>query len=229
MSYLGIDTATSRGSVALVRESRVIAVELLGERAWHARELLPAIERLLGGAGLAPTALKGVGVAIGPGSFTGLRVGMATAKGLGYALHIGVTGLSTLEALARAAPPALTEPPPVLCAVLDAGRGEVYSATFHAEEVALSRLGPDRSYRPGDLVRQLPGGARLVGDGASVIRAAAAAAGLRLEIVDPTPPLAPVLALHAATTLRADSGYEPGRLQPNYIRPSDAEAARRRS
>jgi tRNA threonylcarbamoyladenosine biosynthesis protein TsaB len=228
MAYLGLDTATSRGSVALVRDARIVATELLGERAWHARELFPAIERLLGGAGLTPAELRGVGVAIGPGSFTGLRIGMATAKGLGYALRIGVTGLSTLEALARAAARA-APPPGVVCAVLEAGRGEVYAAMFRLEGDAMSRLGADRSYRPGDLLRELSGGTRLAGDGAALMQEVAAAAGRRFDIVDPTPPLAPVLALHAAATIRPDAGYEPGRLRPNYIRPSDAEAARRQS
>jgi tRNA threonylcarbamoyladenosine biosynthesis protein TsaB len=168
-------------------------------------------------------------VAIGPGSFTGLRVGMATAKGLGYALHVGVTGLSTLEALARAAARDLAVPTDVLCAVMEAGRGEVYAALFRCDGDPPSRLCPDRSLRPGDLLTELPAGTRLAGDGAVTVRDSGAAAGLHLAILEPTPPLAPVLALHAAATVRAESGYEPGRLQPNYIRPSDAEAARRRS
>jgi hypothetical protein len=92
------------------------------------------------------------------------------------------------------------------------------------------RLGPDRSWRPGDLVRELPPGSAVVGDGVRTIRVAARAAGSGpLEAVEPHPPLAGALALWACGVLPPGTAYAMGGLKPNYVRPADAEAGRRRS
>ena len=90
MTVLGIDTATSRGSVALAREGEVLTSGDLHERGAHARDLVQRIDRLLAGTGLGPGDLQGIVVTLGPGSFTGVRVGLSTAKGLAYALDIGL-------------------------------------------------------------------------------------------------------------------------------------------
>ncbi|OLE67323.1 MAG: tRNA (adenosine(37)-N6)-threonylcarbamoyltransferase complex dimerization subunit type 1 TsaB, partial [Acidobacteria bacterium 13_1_20CM_2_68_7] len=79
---LGIDTATSPGSTALARPGAVIARARLDERGWHARDLLSRVDTMLAGAGVALQDLTGIAVTVGPGSFTGVRIGMATAKGL---------------------------------------------------------------------------------------------------------------------------------------------------
>ncbi|HEU4403299.1 MAG TPA: tRNA (adenosine(37)-N6)-threonylcarbamoyltransferase complex dimerization subunit type 1 TsaB [Candidatus Polarisedimenticolia bacterium] len=229
MPVLGIDTATPRGSIALARAGRVLAETHLEERAWHARDLLSRIDSLLKDSSLTPRDLVGLGVAVGPGSFTGVRIGMATAKGLAYSLAIGCVGLSTLEALARAvvcdSRPLTSER---LCPVLDAGRGEVYAALFRfGVEGEPVRETPDRSWRPADLVRAIPAGTVMVGDAAASVAAAAGETGLTLTALAPTPPLAGAIALWAAGVL-PPGGYRPGALGPNYVRPSDAEATRRR-
>jgi len=229
MPALGIDTATARGSIALAAEGRVLAASALEERAWHARELLKRIDRLLRDGGLGPGDLSGIGVAVGPGSFTGVRIGMATAKGLAYALRIGLRGLSTLEALARAAAASLSPAPEWILPTLGAGRGEVYAALFRLEAAGPSRQAEDRSRPPEELARDLPPGCVVIGDGAEAVLRSGAEAGRSLKAAPAWPPLAPAIALWAWSAIPPGAGYTPGALGPNYVRPSDAEAARRRS
>jgi len=227
MRVLGIDTATSPGSAALASPGAVIARAGLDERGWHARDLLDRIDVLLTEARIGPEDLSGIAVTIGPGSFTGVRIGMATAKGLAYALNVGLVGLSTLEALARAVLLDNPERPPRLCAVIEAGRGEVYAALFRLEGGEPIREGPERSVRPVDLALELPPGTPVAGDGAGAVLQAAREAGRDLQALDARPLLAGPLALWGCRTLHPGDPYRPGTLRPSYIRPSDAEAARR--
>ncbi|HEV8699742.1 MAG TPA: tRNA (adenosine(37)-N6)-threonylcarbamoyltransferase complex dimerization subunit type 1 TsaB [Candidatus Polarisedimenticolia bacterium] len=226
MTILGIDTATRRASVALARGGEVAALAHLDGRHGHAGDLLTRLDALLTGAGLKPSDLAAIAVTIGPGSFTGVRIGMATAKGLAYALDVPLGGLSTLEALARAALP-LAGGAPRLCAVLEAGRGEVYAALFRREGSGLCRETDDRSWRPRDLVEETRGGAILVGDAVATLRQAAREAGLEVTGIEPQPALAGALAVWGGATLHPGGAYDPGALRPNYVRPSDAEVARR--
>jgi tRNA threonylcarbamoyladenosine biosynthesis protein TsaB len=231
MPVLGIDTATAHASVALARPGEVLAEEPLEALAGHSRDLLERIDGLLKRIGAGPRDLAGIGVTVGPGSFTGVRIGMATAKGLGYSLNVGVAGISTLEALARAARAVLPAPlPAAVCAVLDAGRGEVYGALFRlAAGGEPERATPDRSWRPEDLLRAIQGDALLVGDGCVSVSRAAREAGRSPAVLDPPPALAGAVALWACGAVPPGSTYRPGTLGPNYIRPADAEVSRRRS
>lgn len=228
MNVLGIDTATRGGSVALARPEGIVALRGLDERGRHAGDLLARIDGMLAETGLRPADLSGIAVTVGPGSFTGVRIGMATAKGLAYSLDVPLFGLSTLEALARAALLDRRDLPQRLCAAIEAGRGEVYAALFRLEAGELQRETEDRSWRPSVLVREVQRGTPVVGDAAATLVRAARESGLDLEVIDhPHPPLAGALALRACRTLRPGASYRPGELRPNYVRPSDPEAARR--
>jgi tRNA threonylcarbamoyladenosine biosynthesis protein TsaB len=124
---LAIDTSTRQAGVALYDGGR----GLLAEHNWHSanrhtEELMPAVAQMLDQAGLAPAALRAVAVALGPGSFTGLRVGLAAAKGLALAAGLPLLGIPTLDAVAY---PHQAQPVPVI-AVLQAGRGRVYWAPY---------------------------------------------------------------------------------------------------
>ena len=125
---LAIDTSTRQASIALYDAGQRV---LLCEQSWHSanrhtEELMPAISALLHLAGLTPDALTAVGVAIGPGSFTGLRVGLAAAKGLALARGLPLVGVPTLDVTAH---PHQSQPVPVV-AVAQAGRGRVYWAPY---------------------------------------------------------------------------------------------------
>lgn len=225
---LGIDTATSRASIALARAGSLLEEVPLEERGAHAHDLLPRIELLLRGQGLEPRDLRAIGVSVGPGSFTGVRVGMATAKGLAYALGIGCAGLSTLEALARAADRTFGPRAAVVCPALDAGRGEVYAALFRSGSRGAGRPGEDRSWRPQDLLGELPPEAALVGDGAASVARAGTAIGRDHPVLEPWPHLAGAIALWVAGARDPTTIESAGALRPNYVRPAGAEVKRRR-
>ena len=228
MTVLGIDTATSRGSVALARPGEVLAAVPLLERGAHARDLLLRIDGLLQKTGLRPSDLHGLAVTVGPGSFTGVRIGLATAKGLAYSLGIGLAGLSTLEGLARAALLARgAADAPRVCAAIEAGRGEVYAALFRIVDGEPARETADLSYRPADLLRALPEKTRVVGDGSGALGRAAREARQEIEVIGPCPALAGAVALWGCRSLRPGTPYLPGGARPNYVRPSDPEVAKR--
>jgi tRNA threonylcarbamoyladenosine biosynthesis protein TsaB len=228
MLLLGIDTATVRGSIALADGKRTEYEVRLEARAWHARDLLEQIDGMLKSAGHAPSDLNGIGVAVGPGSFTGVRVGMATGKGMAYALGIGLAGLSTLEALALAACFGRNAAGGRLCPVIEAGRGEVYFAEFECEGAGVRRLSLDRSRPPHALDADSSGALTLVGSGAGLVMKADETIRRRATMLEPDPPLAGAIARWAAGRIMPERGYEAGTLNPNYVRPSDAEATRRR-
>jgi len=209
--WLGIDTATRRGSVALAPAGHL---RLLQPGGGHAPELLEAIEALLTSAGAAAKDLAGIAVALGPGSFTGVRVGLATAKGLGYSLGIPVDGLSSLELLARAAG---LPKGSLVCAAIEAGRGEVYAARFRVTDEGAARLSEDAALTPARVRDTLEGRVFVTGDGAA--RVVDAAPDHFIEA--PAAPLAPILAAWAVRHLPEGTPYRPGGPLPNYVRPSD--------
>jgi tRNA threonylcarbamoyladenosine biosynthesis protein TsaB len=124
---LAIDTSTKQAGIALYDDAR----GLIAEYNWHSanrhtEELMPAISHMLAQADMTPSALRAVAVALGPGSFTGLRVGLAAAKGLALANGLTLLGIPTLDTVAH---PHQAQPVPVI-AVLQAGRGRVYWAPY---------------------------------------------------------------------------------------------------
>jgi tRNA threonylcarbamoyladenosine biosynthesis protein TsaB len=188
---LAFDTATEIATSALVSDGVT-----LGERRTRPQALLAAVDELFAEAGATPSQLTGLVVGTGPGSFTGTRIGLSVARGLAVALELPVAGVSTLDALAAAAPAAFP--------VVDARRGEVFVP------------GP-LAARPEDVV--LPEGALCVGDGAVRYRAVLAASGAE------TPPddselHVPWASLHASL---ATSFGPVDEVLPLYVRPPDAD------
>ena len=147
----------------------------------QSERLVPMIEEVMAAAGLDYGALEAIAVTRGPGGFTGVRIGLATARGLGLALGCPVMGVSNFEALAAPKP----GPGQVLAVVIDAKRAEVYVQAFRAEEpgAAPSPAGPGRALRTEALDEALPPGPlMLVGDGAALAAPALGAAGRSLEL-----------------------------------------------
>ena len=124
---LAIDTATRALSLALHDGEQIINERTWQSADYHTVELAPSIAAMLGEAGIAPADLKAIAVAIGPGSFTGLRIGLAVAKGLSLAHHIPLAGVPTLDIVAASIGP---EDIP-LCAILQAGRGRICAGRYH--------------------------------------------------------------------------------------------------
>jgi tRNA threonylcarbamoyladenosine biosynthesis protein TsaB len=170
MRLLAIETATPAQGVALAEDDRLLA-ELSYEAKGNTRGglLLPAVDRVLKQAGLAAGDLDAVAVSVGPGSFTGLRVGLATAKGLALGTGATVVGVPTLEALAEGYAHANV----TICALLDAYRSEVYMALFRRQGNALERLSPDTVLSPeavASAVAAVEGPVHLIGSGAARYR-----------------------------------------------------------
>ncbi len=164
MLVLGIDTSTMQGGVALVGEDGLCSEYTLNVEATHSERLLPAIVRMLQDAGVTLQALSGIAVSIGPGSFTGLRIGLSTVKGLAYATGLPVVGVPTLEALASAIPFARAQ----VCPVLDARKQEVYAALFRYEGGALVRILEDSALAPEALCAKIRRPTIFLGDGLAV-------------------------------------------------------------
>ncbi len=126
MLTLAIDTATNISSLAIVKDEQVLAVSSNQVKAGHAGSLLESIDELIKAAGIAKRDLELIACGLGPGSFTGIRIGIATAKGLAKALKIEFRGVCTLDALAAAALP--SELP--IMPLIDARKGEVFCANY---------------------------------------------------------------------------------------------------
>ena len=139
MLVLAIDTCTRFASIALARGQEVLVEHTWMAAREHTAQLAPHVESLLAGSHLTPEDLGAVAVAIGPGSFNGVRAGMAMAKALAFALDLPLAGVSALEVQAYGCAPA----PVPICSIQDAGRGELALAIFHTQHGSWSRLRPE--------------------------------------------------------------------------------------
>lgn len=132
MNVLGIETATVVCGAAISRDGTLVAERWISIPRVHSEKLMTLVDEVLVASGLTAPELSAIAVSIGPGSFTGLRIGLSVAKGLAYALSIPVVAVPTLEALAfHAAGHSTAEQGEMICAVLDARRAEVF-VSLHA-------------------------------------------------------------------------------------------------
>jgi len=219
---LTIQTATPAGGLALSDGEKLLAEVNLDIRKTATEWLLQSIEELLIKADLAKDALEGIGVVRGPGSFTGLRVGLATAKGLALAIGCPLLGVSSLQCLAMQLP--FTRLP--VCAMLDARKQEVYAALYHWQAGSPHPLADERVIRPEKLLAEIPDETLFVGSGALayrslIVRQLAGRAHFAPAFTSlPRTGAAAALVLHewqAGRTLAAEE------LMPVYLRPSEAE------
>lgn len=213
MRVLAIDTSTELGSVALLVDGHLKAEVAARVRARHGETVFRLLEQALAHAGLAKTELDLIASGVGPGSFTGTRVGLAAAKGLAVALDVPIVGVPTLRALARAAPGALLAP------AVDAHKGEVFVAVYERTGAGLvQKLAPIHGL-PGDVAPKLPAGAVLFGSGARKYPAALPPA---------LPPLfdaprASFVALEGLERFEAQGPDDRSTLEPLYVRGADAK------
>lgn len=220
LAILGFDTATDRTVVAATRgEETVFSFSDRpepGERPAHSAELLPAIERGLEAlGGWAEVDLVAVGR--GPGTFTGLRIAIATARGVALSGAARVVGVSTLEALAR---PLSTAAGSVAVPLLDARRGEVF---FGAWEEGGANLIPPSVATPGEAARAvLSLGRDAVAAGPGAIRFRSELSDFGLETVDPDSP-ENQLDGTILCTLAGETGSDEAPIEPIYLRAPDAE------
>jgi len=234
MRVLALDTTTSTASAALVEDDRVVIERVGGASGSHAARLPGDLLALLRDAGVELPSVDVFAVASGPGSFTGLRIGIATMQGLAFVRGRSMVAASALEALAHSSGDAV----PIGAVVgvwIDAHRGDVFSAAYRiadAPAFASERLieieGPAVG-APGATMsqweRRWGAPALLIGDGALLYRAAAPEP---TRLVAP-PPLAGAIGRMASVRARAGGAINPAAVQPLYVRRPDAVLARERS
>jgi tRNA threonylcarbamoyladenosine biosynthesis protein TsaB len=230
MRLLAIETATSAQSVALFEEDRLLADISYEANAHKGGLLLPAVDRLLKQAGLAAKDLGAVAVSVGPGSFTGLRVGLATAKGLALGTGAMLVGVPTLEVLAEG----YAVPDVTICALLDARRGEVFMALFRrvgtgGAGIGLERVSPDAVLTPEavqSVLARAESPVHLIGDGAVRYRERfEAMLGDRVCMTETGLRTVPSAAMAGRVGLRQlAGGKRPGAVvEPVYLRKAEAE------
>ncbi len=219
MNLLGFDTATAATAACVVRaDGEVFEHEpspgRLKQAPGHARELMPAVAEVLDAAGLEARELDAIAVGVGPGSFTGLRIGVSTARGLARSSGIELRPVSSLDALAAGIPGDAKLP------VLDAKRGEVFAALYEDGE---RRRDPFVA-RPEDLAEQVRDAGKSLlaaGDGSLRFLSVLEAAGIRVE---PEASRAHVVrALHVCRLGAAAPAAAPDAVVPQYLRLPDAK------
>ena len=171
MKILALDSTAKTMSVALTDDERLIGLTVLNTENTHSTTLLPAIEGMLSGAGMTLSEIELLVCSAGPGSFTGVRIGAATVKGLAFADGKKCIGVSSLEALAMN----ITAGSGIVCAVMDARRNQLYNALFEIDENGLKRKSPDRVITKDELYAELSeykGKIYIVGDGYKIAKAA---------------------------------------------------------
>lgn len=223
---LALDTATPATSVAITKGTRqsgnVIASLNLSSGVTHSRRLLASVEYLLKEVGVDWEDLDGIGVSSGPGSFTGLRIGMATAKGLASAANKPLLGASTLDTLAARCVTAES-----VCAVLDARKKEVYAAFYKKDAGGLVwRSGEIAAYAPQDLAGLISEPTLLVGDGAVVyadVLVDALGGKISFAPAELHEPSAASLGMICCENLMQNNVLDLGSAVPLYVRSSDAE------
>jgi tRNA threonylcarbamoyl adenosine modification protein YeaZ len=222
---LALETATSVMSVALARGPQLIAEISTRDARLHSERLLPAIDQLLALANVSLDAVEAFAISIGPGSFTGLRIGLATLKGLAFGDDRPVVPVPTLLALCAGA---VGAPGPV-AALLDARRGELYAAAVERAGDREAALLEESVFRVADLASRLPKGCTLVmGEGTEFARVELGHARPDLVLLPEASGqarAAPVAALGMAA-LGAGGPGPVSELLPRYLRRAEAEALR---
>ena len=224
MKILAFETSAKAGSVALLEDGKLLAESYQNTGLTHSQTLMAMAEDLLKSAGLSVKDVEAVAVAAGPGSFTGVRIGVAAAKGLAWGGQLPCYGVSTLESMARN----LGAWNGFVVCAMDARRSQVYNAVFEAKDGTLTRLCEDRAISLEELGEELKNTEKaifLVGDGSILCYNTLKDSVKNLV-------LAPEHRMHQRATGVGLAAYEmilrgePGdgkALEPNYLRLSQAE------
>jgi tRNA threonylcarbamoyladenosine biosynthesis protein TsaB len=224
MLILGIETATEQISCAIGGHEGVLGLFEVARGRRHAELLTPAIEFLCRQADITLDEIGAIAVDTGPGLFTGMRVGIATAKAMAHALRVPVIPMTSLDLLALP----LRHADRLITAVIDARRGEVYHAFYRQVPGGVQRLEGPAVGPVDDLVADLLAtgeDALLVGDGALRYRDRICAGVRRVEFAEQWlahPSAAPLVQLAHAKALR-EEWVQPAEVQPLYLRQPDAE------
>lgn len=224
MLILAFETSAKAASVALMDENRLLGEAYQNTGMTHSQTLLVMAEDLLKQCGRTARDVTAVAVAEGPGSFTGVRIGVAAAKGFSWGRELPCYGVSTLEAMAES----LAVYRGYVCPVMDARRSQVYNALFRAEGGRLTRIAPDRAIALAELgeeLAKLDGPIFLVGDGSELCYRTLSEQGAELVLPPEHRMHQRAVGVAVLAKRHAEAGEAPsgGALTPNYLRLSQAE------
>ena len=228
MKILALETSARAVSVAITENGKALASAYQDTGLTHSRTLMPLAESLLRNVGLSARDMDAFAVAAGPGSFTGIRIGVAAAKGLAFGAERPAVGVSTLAAIARNV--AVFDG--LVVAAMDARREQIYEAAFRTNDGTLRRLTPDRAVSLADLSEELRGETLpilVVGDGAGLCAGYLNAHGVACRTAPPH------LVMQNAVSVALEAETMPERefvsaqdLRPVYLRPPQAATLKER-
>ena len=227
MKLLAFESSAKAASTALLSDGALLAEYTQNSGQTHSRTLMEMAKDMLVNCGLTPQDIDTVAVAAGPGSFTGVRIGMACAKGFAWGRQLPLYGVSTLEAMVRGAAYA----DGLWCACMDARKQQIYNAVFAMERGVLRRVTDDRALAISELAQELAGEKKtiwLVGDGAKLTAETLAGSGLPLRLLPEQlrQQHASGVALCAMARIEAGNPGDAAALSPNYLRMAQAERTR---
>ncbi|MCA9002318.1 MAG: tRNA (adenosine(37)-N6)-threonylcarbamoyltransferase complex dimerization subunit type 1 TsaB [Planctomycetes bacterium] len=229
---LAADTSTAINSVALCREDAILAEAVIDGRRLHSERLLPTVQWLLDESGVALAQVDLLAISIGPGSFTGLRIGAATWKGLAFANDLPLIGVPTLDAMTHLLPGRARS---YVATVLDARMKEVFFAVYRLDGGAREKVAPDQVGSIAhfmDTLEALPGfdpaTVSLLGDGVHAFQEALWARWPDAALASPaqSAPRASAVALEGLALHRAGAPSSADAVNPMYLRKSQAEVNR---
>ena len=229
MKILALETSAKAVSAAVSENGKILCSGYQDTGLTHSRTLMPIVEHILKNTGLTVADMDAIAVAAGPGSFTGIRIGVAAAKGLAFAADKPAVGVSTLAAMARNV--AFCDGL-VVCA-MDARRQQVYNALFQAKDGQLTRLTPDRAISLEELAAELANDLHpktVVGDGARLCFAHLTEVGISCRLA----PAHLVMQNAMSVALEAEAMAAEGNLvsaqalEPVYLRPAQADRLRQK-
>ena len=224
MLLLAFETSAKAASVALFEENTLLGEQYQNTGLTHSQTLLVMAEDLLRQCGKKPSDVTAVAVANGPGSFTGVRIGAAAAKGFAWGGECPIYGVSTLEAMALG----LGAFEGYVCPVMDARRSQVYNALFYVNQGKLERITPDRAIALSDLeeeLKNLKKSVFLVGDGSKLCYNTLSEAVPHL-VMPPESRMHQRAVGVGLAALAQGNPDDPAGLSPNYLRLSQAERER---
>ena len=227
MRILAFETSAKAGSVALLDENKLLAESYQNTGLTHSQTLLTMAEDMLKSCNLTPADVTAVAVAAGPGSFTGVRIGVAAAKGFAWGAQLPCCGVSTLEAMALQ----MGVWQGYICPVMDARRAQVYNALFYVNQGTCTRIREDRAIALADLgeeLKKLEEPVFLVGDG-SILCYNTLLESVPNLVLPPEHRMhqrASGVALAAREMLARGEAADAAALTPNYLRLSQAERER---